>query len=136
MKIIRNKSLKNLNQFGIDVKSKFFVELNTLSDISSLLKSPYLQEKNILILGEGNNILFTKDFNGLIIKPSLKGKEVIKEDKGNVMIKIYSGENWDEFVRWCVKNNYQGIENLVDIPSSIGGAVSQNIAAYGQNIWM
>lgn len=134
MRIIKNKSLKKLNQYGVDVKSKYFVELNTLSDISSLLISPYLKEKNVLILGEGNNVLFTKDFNGLIIKPSLKGKELVKEDKDTVLIKIYSGENWDQFVRWCVKNDYQGIENLINIPSSIGGAVSQNIAAYGQNI--
>lgn len=134
MRIIKNKSLKNLNQYGVDVKSKYFVDLNTLSDISSLLKSPYLKDNNILILGEGNNVLFTKDFDGLTIKPSFKGKEIVKEDKNNIYIKIYSGENWDEFVRWCVKNNYQGIENLVNIPSSIGGAVSQNIAAYGHNI--
>lgn len=134
MRVIKNKTLKDLNQYGVDAKSKYFVELHTPSDISSLQKSKYLKEKGFLILGEGNNILFTKDFDGLIIKPSLKGKKIVKEDENTVHIEICSGENWDEFVRWSVQNNYQGIENLVDIPSSIGGAVSQNIAAYGQNI--
>jgi len=67
-------------------------------------------------------------------KPQFKGKEIVKEDDKNVWIKIYSGEDWEDFVEWAVEHEYQGIENMTMIPSSIGGAVSQNIAAYGQNI--
>jgi len=85
-------------------------------------------------LGDGNNILFRNDYDGLIIKPGLKGKEIINETEEYIDIKLYSGEDWEEFVTWAVNNNYQGIENMALIPSSIGGAVSQNIAAYGQNI--
>lgn len=134
MDISKNKSLKKLNQYGVDVKAKYFVKLSNLNDLEELKKSDLLKEKNILILGEGNNILFRDDYDGLVIKPMFKGKEVVKEDDKNVWIKVYSGEDWEEFVKWAVKNNYQGIENLTMIPSSIGGAVSQNIAAYGQNI--
>jgi UDP-N-acetylmuramate dehydrogenase len=134
MKISHNKSLKDLNQYGVDIKAKEFVEVSNLQDLEELKSSKLLDEENILILGEGNNILFTKDYPGLVIKPEFKGKEIIKEDEENVWIKIYSGEDWEEFVDWTVKNNYEGIENMTMIPSSIGGAVSQNIAAYGQNI--
>ncbi len=134
MLIQKNKSLKELNQYGVDINAKLYVELITEVDIQELLDSNVLNKEKFLILGQGNNILFRNDFDGLIIRPIFKGKQILKEDKENVWIEIYSGEDWDTFVRWCVQNNYQGIENMVDIPSSIGGAVSQNIAAYGQNI--
>jgi UDP-N-acetylmuramate dehydrogenase len=134
MQISYNKSLKDLNQYGVDVEAKYFAELNDLEDLKELKNSNLLEQTKALILGEGNNILFREDFDGLVIKPRFKGKEIVKENKENVWIKIYSGEDWEEFVKWAVQNNYQGIENLTMIPSSIGGAVSQNIAAYGQNI--
>jgi UDP-N-acetylmuramate dehydrogenase len=134
MDIVKNRSLKELNQYGVDVKTKYFIELGNVNDLEELIESYLLKEKNILILGEGNNILFRDDYNGVVIKPVFKGKEIVKKDDKNVWIKVYSGEDWDDFVKWTVKNNYQGIENLIMIPSSIGGAVSQNIAAYGQNI--
>ncbi len=134
MKVFKNKSLKDFNQYGVNTKTKYLIEVDGENDISSLLESEYLNEERILILGEGNNILFVNDFNGTIIKPVIKGKKVVKEDKKNVWIKAYCGENWDKFVRWCVKNNYQGVENMVDIPGNIGGVVSQSIGAYGQNI--
>jgi len=134
MEIFHNKSLKKLNQYGVDVNAKYFVTLNSLEDLEELKDSKLLDEENILILGDGNNILFRDDFDGLIIKPQFKGKEIVKEDDKNVWIKIYSGEDWEDFVEWAVEHEYQGIENMTMIPSSIGGAVSQNIAAYGQNI--
>ena len=134
MKVFTNKSLKDFNQYGVNAQAKYLIEIKNEDDINELVKSEYLNEEKILILGEGNNILFVNDFNGTIIKPVIKGKEVIKEDKENVWIKAYCGENWDNFVKWCVKNNYQGIENMVDIPGNIGGVVSQSIGAYGQNI--
>lgn len=133
MKIEENKSLKEYNQFGIDVKAKYFVTISNIEQLKDVLTSAY-SKKNILILGEGNNILFTKDFDGLIIRPNIKGRKVVEEDSENIYVEVSCGENWDDFVKWAVQNNYQGIENLILIPSSIGGAVSQNIAAYGQNI--
>ncbi len=134
MNIFKNQSLKKFNQYGVDIITKYFVEINNENDITDLVNSGYLEKENFLILGSGNNILFTKDFDGIVVKPNLMGKKIVKEDDKFVWIEVKAGEDWDTFVKWCVNNNYQGIENLVDIPSSIGGAVSQNIAAYGQNI--
>jgi UDP-N-acetylmuramate dehydrogenase len=134
MKISHNKSLKDLNQYGVDVQASHFIELESLEDIEELKNSELLKEDNILILGDGNNILFRDDYDGLVIKPEFKGKEIVKEDDEHIWVKIYSGESWEEFVEWTVENDYQGVENMTMIPSSIGGAVSQNIAAYGQNI--
>ena len=134
MKIENNKSLKTLNSFNVDVKAKFFVELESVDEIRELIESSVFKDNKIQILGDGNNILFTKDFDGLVIKPNLKGKDIIKEDDNFVWVELGAGEDWDEFVRWSVSQEYEGIENMILIPSSIGGAVSQNIAAYGQNI--
>ena len=134
MEIFHNKSVKKLNQYGVNVKAKHFITLKSQEDLEKLKNSDLLDEENILILGNGNNILFRNDFDGLIIKPEFKGREISKEDDKSVWVKIYSGEDWEKFVEWAVKNDYQGIENMTMIPSSIGGAVSQNIAAYGQNI--
>ena len=87
MKVFRNKSLKDFNQYGVNTQAKYLIEIQNEDDINELVKSEYLNEEKILILGEGNNILFVNDFNGTIIKPVIKGKEVIKEDKENVWIK-------------------------------------------------
>jgi UDP-N-acetylmuramate dehydrogenase len=134
MEISHNRSLKALNQYGVDVAAKIYVDIKDLKDLEELKNSELLKEQNILILGEGNNILFKDNYDGLVIKPNFKGKEIVREDENNIFIKAYSGENWEEFVIWSVENGYQGIENMTMIPSSVGGAVSQNIAAYGQNI--
>ena len=134
MKIFKNKSLKQLNQYGVEAKAKIFIELEDLDDIDELKQSKVLNNEKVLILGDGNNILFRGDFDGVVIKPEFKGKKIIKENDKNIWIEISSGEDWEDFVVWAVENEYQGIENMTMIPSSIGGAVSQNIAAYGQNI--
>ena len=132
MKIQKDISLKEYNTFKIDVKAKYFIELNTKEEYLDMLEK--FKDKKILILGGGSNILFVNDWDGVVLKPKFKGIQVIKETKNYVCIEVGAGEEWDEFVRWCVKNDYAGVENMVLIPGSVGGAVSQNIAAYGQNI--
>jgi len=84
-----------------------------------------------MVLGEGSNVLFTGDFNGTIIHPALKGIEILSEDQDKVRVKAFSGENWDEFVKYCVEKNWYGLENLSLIPGSVGSSPVQNIGAYG-----
>ncbi len=134
MKLEKNKNLKAFNQYGVDFNSKYYAEISSNDELQELLTSKELKNIPIQILGEGNNILFTKDYEGLIIRPLFKGQKIINENNEYIWIEIGAGENWDEFVHWTVENKYEGIENMVSIPSSIGGAASQNIAAYGQNI--
>jgi UDP-N-acetylmuramate dehydrogenase len=87
-----------------------------------------------LILGGGSNVLFTKDYDGLVVKNSLLGIEKVREDPNHVWLKVQSGENWHQFVDWCIGQNYGGIENLSLIPGLIGAAPMQNIGAYGVEI--
>lgn len=132
MEIYENTSLKEHNTFRVDVKAKYLALPQNIDEIKEVL-GKYKDEKT-LILGKGSNILFTKDWDGLVIIPNIKGINIIKEDEKYVHLEVGAGESWDEFVRWCVKNDYAGIENMAMIPGSVGGSVSQNIGAYGQGI--
>lgn len=132
MKILENASLKEYNTFRVDAKAKYLAMPESIKEIIDIINK--YKEEPILILGGGSNILFTKDWNGIVIKPELKGIEVIKDDENEVHIKVSPGESWDGFVKWCVEKDYAGIENMVMIPGTVGGATSQNIGAYGQEI--
>jgi len=128
----KNVSLLPYNTFGVDVNTSSFIKVKKTDDLLSALKKKSFE--NFLVIGQGSNILFTKDFPGLTILMDNHGKEIIKENQKEVIIKVQSGENWHEFVLWCLKNNYGGVENLALIPGKVGGAPIQNIGAYGVEI--
>lgn len=129
--IQENQKLLHLNTFKIDAKSRYFTTLKSANDISELLQSKTYQNYNSLVLGGGSNILFTKDFEGLILKNEIKGIIKVHENDDDVHLKIGGGENWHEVVEYCVERNYGGIENLSLIPGCAGAAPVQNIGAYG-----
>ncbi|MDA3779836.1 MAG: UDP-N-acetylmuramate dehydrogenase [Bacteroidales bacterium] len=131
LKVQENYSLKKHNSFNINVKCKFYAKCTDIKQIKDLLSSKKFANKKKLILGGGNNILFTKDFDGLVIKPDIKGISVINETEDNIFIKANAGEDWDEFVNYCVNRNWAGIENLSYIPGKVGTSPIQNIGAYG-----
>jgi UDP-N-acetylmuramate dehydrogenase len=134
MKVVKNISLKNLNTFGVDVKSKYFAEIYSEQELKQVLNSEGYFNCQKLILGGGSNILFTKDFDGLVIKNSITGIKLIEEDNNNVILEAGAGVIWDELVKYCVNRNYGGIENLSYIPGTVGAAPIQNIGAYGQEL--
>jgi UDP-N-acetylmuramate dehydrogenase len=135
MQIQENISLKPYNTFGINAKAKFFSIFSSTDELQELLNNYKPQTTNHkLILGGGSNILFTKDFNGLVLKNELKGIELIKEDENHYYVKAAAGENWHEFVMHCIQHNYAGIENLSLIPGNVGASPMQNIGAYGVEI--
>ncbi len=135
MQIQENISLKPYNTFGIDAKAKYFSTFSSTDELEDLLSGKKSKTQNTkLILGGGSNILFRKDFKGLVLKNELKGIELIKEDENYYYIKAAAGENWHEFVMHCIKHNYAGVENLSLIPGNVGAAPMQNIGAYGVEI--
>ena len=125
----RNFSLKNYNTFGIDAKAKTFVEVSNEEELQEVLKQVYASE--LFILGGGSNCLFTKDFDATVLHVNLKGKQVVNETEEEVFLKVNAGENWHEFVLFCIENNYGGVENLSLIPGNVGTSPIQNIGAYG-----
>jgi UDP-N-acetylmuramate dehydrogenase len=134
MIIEQNISLKPYNTFGIDVKSEYFLDIQSVDVLREFLKGDTRKFKPFLVLGGGSNILFTKDFKGTILRAGLKGFETVRETNDNVWIKAYAGEKWDDLVGFCVERGYGGVENLSLIPGSVGAAPVQNIGAYGAEL--
>jgi len=134
MNIIKNYPLLKLNTFGVDVNAKYFTSINTINELIEVTKTNLFKDLELLILGGGSNILFTKDFDGLVILNNVKGKEIIDQNQQSIFLKIGAGENWHELVMYCVDNGWGGIENLSLIPGNTGTAPMQNIGAYGVEI--
>ncbi|MGE5399129.1 MAG: UDP-N-acetylmuramate dehydrogenase [Ignavibacteriales bacterium] len=134
MEIKSDYSIKKLNTFGLDVKARYFTVAETLSNFLELLDTREFREHPTLILGGGSNILFTRDFNGILVKNELKGITAIKEDEDSILIQAQAGEIWDDLVNYCVSRNYGGLENLTLIPGTAGASPIQNIGAYGVEV--
>lgn len=134
MNISHNISLKHLNTFGIEAFAKLYIEISDIEDLTKLYKSDILKSNIFFILGGGSNILFTKNFDGVIIHPIFKGIEIIEKNQDFAFVKVFAGEIWDDFVIFCVTNNLGGIENLSLIPGNCGAAPVQNIGAFGVEI--
>ncbi len=132
MQIQENISLKPYNSFGIDARARHFASFKNTEELSELITlNPKLET---LILGGGSNILLTKDYDGLLLKNEIKGINKIEEDEEFVYIQAGAGENWHQFVLYCIENNWAGVENLSLIPGNVGASPMQNIGAYGVEI--
>ncbi len=131
--IKENISLKPYNTFGIDVPAQRFATFSTVQELKDLLAQRAAGEK-LLVLGGGSNVLFTGAQNALVLKNNILGKDIIHEDAHHVYIKAGGGENWHEFVQFCLNHHLAGVENLSLIPGSVGASPMQNIGAYGVEI--
>ncbi len=131
MALLQDHSLRSYNTFGIAVSARHFAAIDQLEDLSALQQLSEYQTMKKLVLGGGSNILFTENFEGLVLKVGLKGKTVVEEDDHKVVLKVGAGENWHEVVQYAVERGWGGIENLSLIPGNIGAAPIQNIGAYG-----
>jgi len=132
MQIQENISLKAFNTFGIDAVARFFASFSNTAALNALTTQH--AALNTLLLGGGSNILFTGNYDGLVLKNEIKGIEKIKEDDEFVYVKAGAGENWHQFVLHCIGHNWGGVENLSLIPGNIGASPMQNIGAYGVEI--
>ena len=131
MNIQENFSLQQYNTFGVEAKTKYFAEVNSVEELKETLQ---FSHSPLLILGGGSNLLFTKDFEGLVIKLNLKGITEQITDENHVLVTAKAGENWHEFVQKTISENYGGLENLSLIPGNVGTCPIQNIGAYGTEI--
>lgn len=134
MKIHQNYNLSKLNTFGVDVNAKFFAEVQNEEDLRELFSLPEFKHNKKIFLGGGSNVLFTKDFDGMVILNKLSGVDIWNEDNDTVILRAMSGENWHALVEFVAGRGYWGIENLSLIPGTVGAAPMQNIGAYGREI--
>ena len=134
MRIEQNYSLLKHNTFGLDVKTNYFVEYETETDLQKLLRDEFFFSQRFWHIGQGSNLLFLSDFDGIIVHSAIQGIEKIMEDERSVWLKTGAGNDWDSFVAYCVKNGWGGLENLSLIPGEVGASAVQNIGAYGAEV--
>ncbi len=134
MVVKENVDLLPFNTFHISALARYLTTVSSVREARDLFQSDIFRKNKVLILGGGSNMLLTKDFDGLVIKNELRGIEVISETSDEIELKVGSGENWHEFVMYCVERNYGGVENLSLIPGTVGAAPMQNIGAYGVEV--
>jgi len=129
-----NSSLKEFNTFSVDAKARFIIRFPSKRELLTFANWQHLRTFPWLILGKGSNILFTQNYEGVIIIPEIKGIDIAEESTKGVLVSAGAGENWDDLVKYCVENNFYGLENLSWIPGSVGAAPVQNIGAYGVEV--
>jgi len=139
MFLLQNYSLKQLNTFGIAINAKLYADISSEADLTEVFANPIVKENKLLVLGGGSNMLFTKEYDGLVLKISIKGINVesaksVEKQGDDVFVTAGAGEVWDSLVKYCVAKGYAGLENLTLIPGTVGASPIQNIGAYGVEI--
>ena len=134
MHFYQNHSLLNFNTFGLNVNARHFFEFDSENELIEILQHQLIKENPLLVIGQGSNLLFLNDFDGVVLHSAIRGIQVIEETEDAVIIKVGSGVIWDDLVEYCVKQGWSGIENLSLIPGETGAAAIQNIGAYGVEI--
>ena len=130
-----NVDLRPFNSFGFHAVAKHFAEINEIQELESLIRSDVFKHEKYLILSGGNNVLFRDDFfDGVVVYINSKGIEILHEDGNEVVVRAQAGEDWPDFVRFCVGKGWHGVENLAHIPGKVGAAPVQNIGAYGMEL--
>lgn len=132
--IEKNVSLTNSNTFGAECVAKYYMAINDTRSFHATFLKIYNKNMPLLILGAGSNILFTRDFDGLVLQMKTMKIFLIKEDKSHVWLKVDAGVMWHKFVLYCIGKGYGGLENLSLIPGTVGAAPVQNIGAYGVEV--
>jgi UDP-N-acetylmuramate dehydrogenase len=131
MDITRYHSLRELNTFGVASSAAHYARCADKESLSLLLEDDSLLRMPLLILGEGSNILFRNNFEGLVVQPGMKGIELLEQNGRDVLVKVGAAENWDRWVDYAIDQGWHGLENLSLIPGSVGSSPVQNIGAYG-----
>ena len=134
MQFLENAALKPYHTFGIKCNAHHIVTVETYTELFDFLKLQWPEYPVKMILGGGSNVLFTCDYGGLILRPQIKGIELLEENRDEVIVRAMCGENWDDFVNYCVERGWGGVENLSQIPGNVGASPIQNIGAYGVEV--
>jgi len=130
----KNVDLKPFNTFGIRANAKYFSRIHNADQMKELVRSEIFKDERHVVLGGGSNVLFIRDFDGLVIHNETKGIEKVNENDDTISLRASSGELWHSLVLHCVAENWGGIENLSLIPGTVGAAPIQNIGAYGVEV--
>ncbi len=131
LNVLENADLTALNTFGVEAQALFLVSCRSMDALRLMLKDIKDAQDPLLILGDGSNVLFTQNFEGVILLPQIPGIEQLPSQGSHGIIRVGAGENWHRFVDYSLKQSLFGLENLALIPGTVGAAPIQNIGAYG-----
>lgn len=134
MKDLRSYSLLAHNTFGIEAVCSRYLEYASTEEACKIAEMLRGSKEPLLIIGGGSNLLLTHDFEGIVVRSDVKGYKVLKQDVDEVLLRVGSGETWDDVVDYCVNHGWQGAENLSLIPGDVGASAVQNIGAYGAEV--
>jgi UDP-N-acetylmuramate dehydrogenase len=129
--IVENASLEARNTFHVAARAALLIDVRKREALSELFGFAALKSQPVLVLGEGSNILFTRDWPGVVLSMATRGIVVLQSDAAHARVRVEAGENWNDFVHWSIGQGFAGLENLVAIPGTVGAAPMQNIGAYG-----
>ncbi len=132
--IKENISLRPYNTFGTEASSAYFSTVHSVDDVRKVIHTGIPKLFPVFILGSGSNVLFTRDFPGLVLLCRIEGIKTTGEADDQVTVEAGAGVEWDRFVQFCVSHDYHGTENLSLIPGTVGAAAVQNIGAYGTEV--
>jgi UDP-N-acetylmuramate dehydrogenase len=134
MSVRSHVSLQGLNTLAVPATAEYFSVLEKAADLPELLERARHSSWSVRVLGEGSNVLLGDHLDGLLIQQCCRGISVVEENPETVDVAVAAGENWHDFVRWCLQQGYYGLENLALIPGTVGAAPIQNIGAYGVEV--
>jgi UDP-N-acetylmuramate dehydrogenase len=132
--IVENASLEGRNTFHVAARADLLIDVRKRDALHELFGFAALKSRPLLVLGEGSNILFTRDWNGVVLSVATRGIAVLGSDTARGRVRVEAGENWNDFVHWSIGQGFAGLENLVAIPGTVGAAPMQNIGAYGVEV--
>lgn len=134
LRVQRNFDLQASNSLSVPSVADYYVDLVKVDDISNLIQFSQQNQVPIKVLGAGSNLVFSSNVHALVVKNHLEGVHVLQETSEHIDVQVFAGENWHEFVSWCVHQGYSGLENLALIPGTVGASPVQNIGAYGVEV--
>ena len=132
--IVENAPLDGRNTFHVRARAGMLIDVRKREALVELFGYAALKTQPLLVLGEGSNILFTRDWPGVVLSIVARGIAIVEDNGDRVRIRVEAGENWNDFVHWSIAQGFAGLENLVAIPGTVGAAPIQNIGAYGVEV--
>jgi UDP-N-acetylmuramate dehydrogenase len=132
--MVENASLEGRNTFRVPARANLLIDVRKPEALAELFGYSMLKNGHLLVLGEGSNILFTRDWPGVVLSVAARGIAVLGDDGTRARIRVEAGEGWNDFVHWSIGRGFAGLENLALIPGTVGAAPIQNIGAYGVEV--
>jgi UDP-N-acetylmuramate dehydrogenase len=132
--IVENAPLLGRNTFHVPARAEMLIDITRSAVLPALFDFAALKSGQVLVLGAGSNMLFTRDWPGVVLALQTMGIQVLEDRGDTALVRVEAGETWNDFVHWALGNGFVGLENLALIPGTVGAAPIQNIGAYGVEV--